>query len=162
MARRAVQAKTKSVVGRVGALVLLAGFSVPVLAASGLNLSCDDATSGLAESTSHSSSSALPAESAGDHEPLVVLKAEGSAAGIDPSRDLGSVLGNDYDDESGIAGARQKAVAEALERRRNSRLSAATGEADTMDQAPSIDTALPGVGDAESLIYRREMYRTDI
>jgi len=158
VARRAVQAKTKSVAGRVGALVLLAGFSVPVLAASGLNLSCDDAAAGVAESTSRS---ALPAEPAGDHEPLVVLKAEGSAAGIDPSRDLGSVLGNDYDDESGIAGAR-KAVAEALERRRNGRLSAAAGETDTMDQAPSIDTALPGVGDAESLIYRREMFRTDI
>ncbi|MEE4161311.1 MAG: hypothetical protein V2I25_02310 [Woeseiaceae bacterium] len=157
MARRAVQANSKSVAGRVTALVVLAGFSVPVLAASGLNLSCDDAASGVAESTSHS---ALPAEPAGDHEPLVVLKAEGSAAGIDPSRDLGSVL--DYDDEQGIAGARQKAVADALERRRNGRLSAATGDADTMDQAPSIDTALPGVGDAESLIYRREMYRTDI
>jgi hypothetical protein len=152
-----VQANSKSVAGRVTALVVLAGFSVPVLAASGLNLSCDDAASGVAESTSHS---ALPAEPAGDHEPLVVLKAEGSAAGIDPSRDLGSVL--DYDDEQGIAGARQKAVADALERRRNGRLSAATGDADTMDQAPSIDTALPGVGDAESLIYRREMYRTDI
>lgn len=159
MARRAVQTKTKSVAGRAGALVLLAGFSVPVLAASGLDLGCDDAASGVAEPSSHS---ALPAEPAGDHERLVVLKAEGSAAGIDPSRNLARVIGNEFDDESGIAGARQKAVAEALERRRNGRMSAANGEADTMDQAPSVDTALPGVGDAESLIYRREMYRTDI
>jgi hypothetical protein len=154
-----VQAKSKSVAGRVGALALLAGFSVPVLAASSLDLKCDDATAGVAESTTRS---ALPAETSGDHEALVVLKAEGGASGIDPSRDLGSVLGNDYDDESGSAGARQKAVAEALERRRNGRLSAAAGETDTVDSAPSIDTALPGVGDAESLIYRREMFRTDI
>jgi len=157
--RRAVQAKTKSVSLRAGIFVLFAGFSVPVLAASGLSLSCDDASSRAAESTTRA---ALPGEPAGDHEPLVVMKAEGNAAGIDPSRDLGSVLGSDYDDDSGIAGSRQKAVAEALERRRNGRLSAAADDMDSAEQAPSVDTALPGVGDAESLIYRREMFRTDI
>lgn len=141
-------------------MALLAAFSMPVLAASGISQSCEDSSTRAAERTAQSAMTAKPA---GDHEPLVVMKAEGSASGIDPSRDLGTMLGDDYDQDRGTALPRHKeAVAEALERRRNGRMSATSDENDLAELPPSIDTALPGIGDAESLIYRREMYRTDI
>ncbi len=51
---------------------------------------------------------------------------------------------------------------DALERRRQGRLESTAEDIEAPVTAPAVDTALPGVGDGESLIYRREMYRTDI
>lgn len=164
MVRRAVE-RTSGAAFRGGFFVLLASISLPAVAASGFNLKCDDAPVKPADLTA---SAAVPAESAGDHERLTVLKAEGDARGLAAVTELGGMIESAFDSESTSMSApeqqelRSSALADALERRRRGRLNSAADDIETPDTAPAIDTALPGVGDAESLLYRREMYRTDI
>ena len=163
MVRRAVPGTPKAAC-RGGLLVLLATLSLPAFAASGFNLKCDDAPAKPADLTA---SSAVPAEPAGDHEPLTVLKTDGDVRGLAPVSDLGNMLDSRFEGDGAMSALEQRelrssALADALERRRRGRLDSTTEDIESSATAPAIDTALPGVGDAESLLYRREMYRTDI
>ncbi len=163
MVRRAVQ-RTPRAALRGGFFVLLASISLPAVAASGFNLKCDDAPVKPADLTA---SAAVPADAAGDHETLTVLKAEGDVRGLTPVTELGSMIESKFDGESAGSSLEQQelrssALADALERRRQGRPDSSAEGLEAPNTAPAIDTALPGVGDAESLLYRREMYRTDI
>ncbi len=146
-------------------MLLLGSLSLPSLAATGVNLKCDDALPQPADLTA---TSAVPAEAAGDHEALKVLKAEGDVKSLSPASELGRILDSEFDEDSPSAIRRQQALrssalADALEKRRQGRMSSPADDIAPMDSVPPpVDTALPGVGDAESLLFRRQMYRTDI
>jgi hypothetical protein len=134
------------------------------VAASGFNPKCDDAPTRPADLTA---STAVPAESAGDHEALTVLKAEGDVRSLAPVSDLGDMIESGLESDGAVPALEQRelrssAVADALERRRRGRLENSAEDIEAPTPAPAVDTALPGIGDAESLLYRREMYRTDI
>ena len=159
MVRRAVPG-TPAAALRGGFFVLLASISLPAVAASGFNMKCDDAEAKPADLTA---SSAVPSEPAGDHESLTVLKTEGDDRRLAPL----TILDSGFDSDVTISALEQQelrssALADALERRRRGRLDSTTDDLEAATPTPQIDTALPGVGDAESMLYRREMYRTDI
>ncbi len=168
MVRRASTGTPQAVI-RGSLLLLLASVSLPAVAASGFNLKCDDAP---AQPVDLTASTAVSGEPAGDHEPLTVLKAEGdsrslSPLGRPPVSDLGGMLDAGFEGEAAMSPVEQQelrssALADALERRRQGRLESPPEDIDAPVPAPAVDTALPGVGDTESLLYRREMYRTDI
>jgi hypothetical protein len=149
---------------RGGLLALLACVSLPAFAASGFK-NCDDAPAKPADLTA---SSAADAESAGDHDALTVLRAEGDSRSLSAFSDLGRMVEPEFEQKSVLTSMEQKrmrasALADALERRRPGQLDTRSDELEADTEAPrSLDTALPGVGDSESLFYRREMYRTDI
>ncbi len=168
MVRRASPGTPQAAI-RGGLLVLLASISLPAIAASGINLKCDDAPAQPADLTA---ATAVSAEPAGDHQPLTVLKAEGDVRGLPPLgrppvSDIGGMLEAGFDGEAAMSPVEQQelrssALADALERRRQGRLESNSEDIEAPVPAPAVDTALPGVGDTESLLYRREMYRTDI
>lgn len=144
--------------------MLLASISLPAVAASGFNLKCDDAPVGPADLAA---STAVTAEPAGNHEALTVLKAEGDVRSLASVSDLGDVLESGFENDAAGSALQQQefrssALADALERRRRGRIEGATEDIEASAAAPAVDTALPGVGETESLVYRREMYRTDI
>ena len=149
---------------RGGLLALLACVSLPPFAASGIK-NCDESP---AKPTDLSASAALPAEAAGDHEALTVLRAEGDSRTLSAFSDLGRVVEPEFEQETVLNSIEQKrmrasALADALERRRQGQLEAPSDDLESDTEAPrTLDTALPGIGDSESLFYRREMYRTDI
>jgi hypothetical protein len=149
---------------RGGLFALLACVSLPAFAASGFK-NCDDTPTKSAELTA---SSSVEAESAGDHDALTVLRAEGDSRSLSALSDLGRMVEPEFEQESVLTSMEQKrtrasALADALERRRPGQLDTRSDELEADAEAPrSLDTALPGVGDSESLFYRREMYRTDI
>jgi hypothetical protein len=149
---------------RGGLLGLLACVSLPAFAASGFK-NCDDAPAKPADLTA---ASAAEVESAGDHDTLTVLRAEGDSRSLSALSDLGRMIEPQFEQEPVLTSMEQKrmrasALADALERRRTGQLDARSDELEADTEAPrSLDTALPGVGDSESLFYRREMYRTDI
>lgn len=164
MVRRAVPGTPQAAI-RGGLFVLLASFSLPAVAASGFNLKCDDAPVRPNDLTV---SAALPAESAGNHEALTVLKAEGDMNSVAAVSNLGEMIESGFESDDGHVPAlnqrklRSSAVADALERRRRGRLERTAEDIEGSTPAPAVDAALPGIDDAESLLYRREMYRTDI
>ena len=161
MVRRDVLGPSRAVTIRGSLVVLLASISLPAVAATGFMANCDDAPAEAAAQT------ATSAQATGDHERLAVLKTEGDVRSLSPVSDLGSIIETEFDRDSGLPAPQvqelqSSAVADALERRRQGRLEGPADDIEELEAAPSIDTALPGVGDAESLLYRREMYRTDI
>lgn len=164
MVRPAVTGTPQTAI-RGGLLLLLASISLPAVAASGFNSKCDDAAARPADLTA---SSAVPAEPAGDHEALTVLRAEGDDRALATVNKLGDMIEAGFESKGTVPALEQRelrsaALADALERRRRGRLeNAAENIEASTTPAPAVDTALPGVGDAESLLYRREMYRTDI
>ena len=151
---------------RCGLIVLLASISLPAVAASGFNLKCDDAPrpADLTASTAVT----VDAAAGGDHEQLTVLKAEGDMRGLAQGSELGDIIESGFESDSSSLPTldqqelRSSAIADALERRRRGRLEGPAEDIDGPATAPSVDTALPGIGDTESLLYRREMYRTDM
>lgn len=144
----------RSLAARSGLLVVLAGVSLPVLAASTIELKCDSK-----KAPAVSPVEAVAVEPALDSEPLTVLKTDAKGGEIDGGSDL-RILNRDNE----AAGRRQAelrsaALADALERRQRQRLAL---RPDQPVEAPQVETRLPGVSDSDSLLYRREMYRTDI
>ena len=164
MVRRAVPGLSRVVPLQGGLLALLACASLPAFAASGFK-NCDEAPTKPAELTA---SAAVPTEAAGDHETLTVLRAEGDVRSIAATNELGRIIEPKFERKPALNSIEQKrmqasAIADALERRRQGQLEAPSDDIDAEPEATrSLDTALPGVGDGESLFYRREMYRTDI
>ena len=164
MVRRAVPGLSRVAPLRGGLLALLACASLPAFAASGFK-NCDEAPAKPAELTA---SAAVPTETAGDHETLTVLRAEGDARNIATANELGRIIEPKFERKTAVNPLEQKrmqasALADALERRRQGQLEVPPDDIDTEPESTrSLDTALPGVGDGESLFYRREMYRTDI
>ena len=164
MVGRVVPGNSRIAPLRGGLLALLACISLPAFAASGFK-NCDDAPAKPADLTA---SSAVEAKPAGNQEPLTVLRAEGDSQSLSALSDLGRMIEPEFEQESVLTSMEQKrmrasALADALERRRPGQLDTRSDELEAETEAPrSLDTALPGVGDSESLFYRREMYRTDI
>lgn len=164
MVRRVVPRMSPAAPVRCGLLVLLASVSLPALAASGVSLKCGENPPPPAELQTQTS---VSVESPADHELLTVLKADGEASSLGPASELGGIMRGQYDQDSArstleLKALRSSALADALERRRQGRLKIPSDDMDASVQVPSIDTTLPGVGDSESLLYRREMFRTDI
>ena len=134
--------------------MFLAGVSLPVLAASNIEFKCDSK-----KAPSVSAVEAVTIKPALDNESLTVLKTDADAGEIDSGSEL-SILNGDND----MAGRRQAerqsaALADAFERRQRQRLALPPEQP---AERPQVETRLPGVSDEESLLYRREMYRTDI
>jgi len=146
------QVRARSLAARSGLIVLLASASFPVLASSSIGLKCDSDAKTIA------TVDVTPIEAA-RNEPLTVLKTDADTGDIQATSDLRILKGDTNDAAVRRQAERSAALADALERRRQQRLALPPQPpADT----PKVETRLPGVSDAESLLYRREMYRTDI
>ncbi|MEM8817643.1 MAG: hypothetical protein AAGE85_17620 [Pseudomonadota bacterium] len=175
---------------RLGLLALLSGFSLPALAASSFNLGCsgDKHTNNhdfepsivqTMENISETRDSLHLIAVSGIAEKLTMLKSDRGAVKLAGVRGLGRLL-KDYqsDYERGgyedgdedkrpmstshrTAQLRSAALADALERRQQRKL-ALPGSESTSANEPNVETRLPGMSEKDALIYRREMYRTDI
>ncbi len=129
---------------RAGLVVTLACLSLPVLAATGVGLDKCDETADR--------SALLNSASATDE--LTVVRSESLLEAMDKS-------------ESDIALAQEQALRsaalnDALEQRLRQRSELSTQPSSAEDGVPSVETRLPGVSATESLLFRREMFRTDI
>ena len=159
---------------RIGATLLLIGFAVPAIAASSLSLGCGDDkhlhADGIHETTDKLTGSdgdlRLVPVSGGVAEKLSILKSNSGAVKLSGTGRLSELLRN-YRNESPdpasrrTAQRRSAALADALERRQQRRLPV-TGDETQAGDEPNVETRLPGISEQDSLIYRREMYRTDI
>jgi len=153
-------------------MLLLIGFTAPASAASSLNLDCGDDkhlhASGLHESAGKLTSSDgdlhLVAVS-GVTEKLSILKSNSGAIKVSGTSRLSELL-REYRNETPDPASRRSAqrrsaaLADALERRQQRKLPVADG-VEASDE-PNVETRLPGISEQDSIIYRREMYRTDI
>ncbi len=140
----------RSLAARAGLAVALAGLALPVLAASSIELKCN---------SSRDTKEPVLAELEAPREPLTVLKTDADAGDIEVSSEL-RILDSDMNEAAGRRQAeRSAALADALERRQQQRLALPP---EPSSDVPQVETRLPGVSDEQLLLYRREMYRTDI
>ena len=166
---------TPAVASRIGATLLLIGFAAPAIAASSLSLGCGDDkhlhASGIHETADKFTSSDGDLQLvtvSGVAEKLSVLKSNSGAVKLSGTSRLSELL-REYRSAApdpatssrSTAQRRSAALADALERRQQRSLAVTGDEAHTSDK-PDVETRLPGISEQDSLIYRREMYRTDI
>lgn len=146
----------RSIAARAGLLVMLAGLSLPVLAATSLGLKCDSSDAAPAITPVET----IPIQPALDKEPLTALKTDADSGELDSVSDF-RILNGEMNETAGRRQAelRSAALADALERRQRQRLDLPP---ETPAESPKVETRLPGVSDTDSLLYRREMYRKDI
>jgi len=165
---------TPAVASRIGATLLLLGFTAPAIAASSLSLGCNDDkhlhASGIHDTTDELTGSdgdlqVVPVS--GIAEKLSILKSNSGAVKLSGTSRLSELL-RDYRNETPSPASRRSAqrrsaaLADALERRQEQRLGVSGDEAQASGDEPNVETRLPGISEQDSLIYRREMYRTDI
>ena len=142
----------RSLAARTGLAFALAALSLPVLAASSIGLKCE--SSKASADVSDIEPVSLP-----KHESLTVLKTDADVGEHESGADFRILEGRE------AAGRRQAelrsaALADALERRQQRRL--ALPPEQPVEVSPQVETRLPGVSHEDSLLSRREMYRTDI
>lgn len=130
----------------------LAVISLPVLAASTIGAKCDS------ERTQSVAETVVTIDTRIDSESLKVLRADADQSAT--GKKLDGLINSNFEVAPELAAGRQQALADALERRQRQKLALppASGE----EGVPRVETRLPGVSVEDSLIYRREMYRTDI
>ncbi len=163
-----------AVASRIGATLLLIGLAAPAIAASSLSLNCTDDkhlhASGVHETTDEltgNDGDLLLVPVSGVAEKLSILKSNSGAVKLSGTSRLSELL-RDYRNETPnpasrrTAQRRSAALADALERRQERRLAVSGDDAQTSGNEPNVETRLPGISEQDSLIYRREMYRTDI
>ncbi len=139
-------------------LALLIGSAVPAMAATGIGSECDSATDEAASAMSETATIKRTAPP----EPLRLRQADTVTSHTASASDLGNLLPRTIGTSATSSRElRSAALADALERRQQQR-SALGGNERTATQGPRVEADIPGVTEEEALVFRREMFRTDI
>lgn len=136
-------------------LVLLIAAAGPVMAATGIGSECDAAGDEAAAET-------VTIKRAAPQEPLRLRNADAAKSRSATTSDLGNLLPRPVSTSgSSSRELRSAALADALERRQPRRSALRMNDgADTAE--PRVEAEIPGVSEEEALVFRREMFRTDI
>ena len=141
-------------------LVLLIAAAGPVMAATGIGSDCDaagdEATAGvLQETVTIKRSGSAPRES-------LRLRETDTAKSRTATSDLGNLLPRPVSAPgSSSRELRSAALADALERRQPRRSALRMNDGNDTAE-PRVEAEIPGVTEEEALVFRREMFRTDI
>lgn len=138
-------------------VALLIGSAAPAMAATGIGSECDSGKDeASASAVSESPTIVATIRRTAPTEPLRLRQADNAA-----TSDLGSLLPRSVSTSGTARELRSAALADALERRQTRR--SALGGNDRTDSAgPQVEAEIPGVSEEEALVFRREMFRTDI
>ena len=139
--------------------MLLIGSAVPAMAATGIGSECGSATDEAASAMSETATIKRTAPP----EPLRLRQADTVTSHTASTSDLGNLLPRTIGTSATTSSRelRSAALADALERRQQQR-SALGGNERTATQGPRVEADIPGVTEEEALVFRREMFRTDI
>lgn len=139
-------------------LALLIGSAVPAMAATGIGSECDAAPD---EAAASAMSETVTIKRTAPREPLRLRQAETVTSRSASTSDLGNLLPRTVSSSATSSELRSAALADALERRQQQR--SALGRNERTDApGPRVEADIPGVTEEEALVFRREMFRTDI
>ncbi len=156
-------------------LALLIGSALPALAATGIGSDCDAApkdasANALSEAAAAVASTTMNATITIDStlkrsaplESFRLRQADTAATKHKASSDLGNLLPRAISAPvTPSSELRSAALADALERRQQRR-SALGSDVAAETTGPRVEAGIPGVSEEEALVFRREMFRTDI
>ena len=139
-------------------LALLIGTAVPAMAATGIGSDCDSAAD---EATARAMSEAVPIKRTAPPQPLRLRQADTVTPRAAGTSDLVNLLPRPVGTSASSSELRSAALADALERRQQQRSALGRNER-TATAGPRVEANMPGVSEEDALVFRREMFRTDI
>ena len=139
-------------------LALLIGAAVPAMAATGIGSDCDSTPD---EAAPGAMSEAVTIKRTAPTKSLRLRQADTVTSRTSTS-DLVNLLPRSVSTSaSSNRELRSAALADALERRQQQRSALGRNER-TETAGPRVEADIPGVSEEEALVFRREMFRTDI